>query len=146
MKPITDEEISQFKVWAEKMRERYPADLHYQDILRLIEKIDFLRSPAANVGKVLIEAFLQGMGMTAGGIVGGGMMKSAFKGALENATETERKACEEIADRVRREHLAKYIGSNCPYHTVAEEIMYLIRDRAQKPDQDEPEEKEEVSE
>ena len=40
MKPMTNDEIAHLKIWAEKQRTRRPAEILYEDILRLIATIE----------------------------------------------------------------------------------------------------------
>lgn len=145
MKPITDEEIEHLKTWAEKLKGRYPSDLHYQDILRLIEKIEYLKGPGPNI----VDAILQGMGLMGGAIVGGAMMKAAFKGALENAIETENEACAKLVEGIAIQSPLVVSVSTQFFESEQEKlkayIASLIRARSQKSSQDEPEQKEPAS-
>lgn len=63
----------------------------------------------------------------------------AIEQAINVAVEEERAACTSIAEAIRKRELANYNGSNCPYHTIAEEIRDRIQMRPATGNDDWPE-------
>lgn len=66
-------------------------------------------------------------------------IEQAIIAAEEERAKEERAACTSIAEVIRKRELANYNGSNCPYHTIAEEIRDRIQMRPATSNDDWPE-------
>jgi hypothetical protein len=129
MKPMTDEEIDGLKIWAEKQQQRRPNEILYQDLLRLILTIENLEIQIGTLEHRTDQIDEDRFATVLSGVAGA-------------AARKENEACAEIADEIRKKYLAVYAGSNCPYHTIAEEIRDKIGARLQNSSQSQPESKE----